>query len=454
MELKLEQYRQKIKRTLSYESVLLEVKGYLTANFAKTLVNTIDDANSKDKIIEIIDKYINDNGIKADGTDSPEQLVNRLYNDMSQFGIITKYITDDNVEEINCNAYNDIEVVSPEGYQKLDKTYKTPEQLQDYAKKIMNIGGITLDESQPIGDGYIYVGVRASAIISPCVDDDIGAAISIRRQRVANITKEQYVNGGSALPDEIDMIADFVKYGVSVAFTGATESGKTTDMVYFLKQIPNDKRIYVMEEDTREINLFKYDTTGRIINRVIHTKTSKSDDPRKNIDMHRLSLAGLRFNPYCIVPAEMRAGEAIDALEAARTGHVVVTGFHSEEAIEGYSRILTMCCMSDTKLSENILLDMIVKAFPIMVFKRKLPDRTRRFMEIFEAEGQTNGIVRGRYLYRFIVEDNIYDNDKVTVVGHHQKEQPISNKLAKKMLDGGAPLSLVKKYAGSDWKPC
>ena len=49
-----------------------------------------------------------------------QQLVNKIHEDMSSFGVITQYIYDKDVEEININAWNDIEVIYPTGLVKLD----------------------------------------------------------------------------------------------------------------------------------------------------------------------------------------------------------------------------------------------------------------------------------------------------------------------------------------------
>ena len=67
----------------------------------------------------------------------------------------------------------------------------------------------------------------------------------------------------------------------------------------------------------------------------------------------------------------MRGAEAMIAQEAARIGHTVITSLHANSARMAYKRILSMCQMSDTKISTQILVSMIVEAFPIMVFKEQ-----------------------------------------------------------------------------------
>lgn len=440
-------------RVLPYENVLREVRDHMAKNYAHLFVSLIGDDRAGEKIMKVIAKYICDNGIRAEEVDDPEELVKRLYNDYSKYGVITEYVGDKNVEEINCNSYEDIEIVRQNGFEKLSAGYAAPQQMQDYAKKIMSIGGITLDEANPTGDGFIGTGIRASAIRYPCVDETVGAVLSIRRQRMAGITRRQLIAGGTAIDEELDLLSDLLRYGVSVVFGGAVGSGKTTDMNYFLRQLPNESRIFVIE-DTRELDLIKRNAEGKVLNRVIHTRTRYSDNKTKNIDMNALLRMGLRFSPDFIVPSEMRGAEAMTAQEAARTGHTVVTSLHTNSAEAAYRRILTMCNMAGGNIRDNLLLDMIIEAFPIIVFKKRLPDHSRRIMEIYEGLGHTDGCIEGRCIYRFVVKDNVYENGRlVRIDGKHEKAGSISPGLARHMMENGAPASLVKRWAAPDWQP-
>jgi pilus assembly protein CpaF len=74
-------------------------------------------------------------------------------------------------------------------------------------------------------------------------------------------------------------------------------------------------------------------------------------------------------------------------------------------------------------------------------------------MEIFEATGQQDGNVIGQTLYQYIITDNVYTDDLPEIKGYHKKIGNISSGLAHQLLDGGAPLSVVKRFAGNDFEP-
>ncbi len=96
---------------------------------------------------------------------------------------MTKYIYDDEVEEINCNSWNDIEIITSNGWSKIDEHFLTPLQCIDMTKKMCQLGGVIIDGSQPTQDSFITQGVRISAIIPPCIDEAVGAVFSIRKQK-------------------------------------------------------------------------------------------------------------------------------------------------------------------------------------------------------------------------------------------------------------------------------
>lgn len=272
-------------------------------------------------------------------------------------------------------------MVTPTGVIKLDEHFSSPQRAVDTIRKMARLGGLVLDNTTPMVDSYLAKGIRISAIIPPNVDKDAGAVFSLRRQRMTKVSREQLLEWGTATNEMLDFLELCVNHGVSVALAGRTSSGKTTDISFLLGSLGNNKRVFTIEE-TRELDLVRTDETGRVLNRVIHVCTK---------DMQEALRKAVRFSPDVIVPAEMRGAEAMIALEAARTGHTVVTSLHANSAYGAYGRILTMCQMSGTTNPVHVLMNMIMEAFPIMVFKKWLPDGTRKMMEIVEAKDDWDG---------------------------------------------------------------
>lgn len=83
-------------------------------------------------------------------------------------------------------------------------------------------------------------------------------------------------------------------------------------------------------------------------------------------------------------------------------------------------------------------MQIMVEAYPVVVFTKQLEDRSRKIMEIVEGEDYTNGTLSYRTLYKYEVADNITDDHgEIHVVGRHKKLQSISDALRKRFLDNG-----------------
>ena len=89
-------------------------------------------------------------------------------------------------------------------------------------------------------------------------------------------------------------------------------------------------------------------------------------------------------------------------------------------------------------MDDAVLMEIMVEAYPIVVFTKQLEDRSRKIMEILEGEDYRDGQLISHTLYKFEVEDNVTDEKgEIHVVGHHRKVGLISDTLKKRLLDNG-----------------
>ncbi len=423
--------KQEIQEQSPYEAVLEQVRNAISKDHADMLAQSITEQSASEAVKRLIGEQITARQLRV-GRLSAQELIDRLYGDMAGFGFLDKYITDPDVEEINGNSWNDIEIVTRSGWRKIPEHFLSPQHAEDTLRKMVRLGGLVLDGTNPIVDSYITQGIRISAMIPPVTDRRSGAVFSIRRQRMTKVIKQQLVEWQTASPEMLNFLSLCVNHGISVGLAGKTGSGKTTDISYLLGTADKSKRIYTIEE-TRELDLFDIDEEGRAQNRVIHTCIRPSDMENADVDMNDLLRKAMRFSPDIIVVAEMRGAEAMTAQEAARTGHVVVTSLHANSARKAYGRILSMCQMSGTNISTGILMGFVAEAFPVMVFKKQMQDGTRRIMEIVEAAGVKDGVVQARTLFRF-------DNGNFVQTGS------ISESLADTLLENGADPAAVSGF--------
>lgn len=432
-----------------YGAILASVRESINSTGAGQLSDKVNPDDVSSTLKAMIRKFLLRQELDSYDRDFVERLTEQIYNDMAGYGCITQYITDDSVEEINCNSWDNIYVVRNGSVERPREHFVSPIQCGDITRRMVRKGGQVIDGTVPICDSYIEKGVRISAIAPPVIEDSKGAAFSIRRQRLRKLTREDLIDSGVALGEELDLLVLCINHGVSVGIAGSTGSGKTSDMNYLLNRVDPVKRIFAIE-DTRELDLDMLDGQRQ----VIYTKTRETGSDKFDVTADKLLKTALRFHPDILVPAEMRGAEAMTAQEAGRTGHTIVTGFHADNAVDAYTRIMTMCKMSGTDLTEDTLMKNIVRAYPIMCFKAQLADGSRRYMQVVEATDYREGKLEYRQLYRFVIRSVDYrDDGKAVIDGHHKSMGHISNRLALRLLENGALPEQIRQYTGPDWSP-
>ena len=428
-----------------YGEILDKLQRIIAKNHSAELAQVLYSEEAEGKLKDLIMRYLNSEQLVAKDLRNISELVDSVYYDMAGMGLLSPYLQDSDVEEINVNGSGGIWVLYKDKKVRLNETFGNPEACANIVRKMSRFGNVIMDGSKPIGDSYISKGVRMSGAIEPCVDPDAGAIASIRKQKPSYITRKNLIVWDTATAEELDFLVLCINNGVSVAIAGATGSGKTADMGYILSCVTLDKRIVTIE-DTRELTLTQFDENGVMLNDVIHLLTKEEPNPITMLDLLKLSL---RLHPEILVPAEMRGKEALTVQEAGRTGHTIVSTLHANSARTAYDRILTMCLEAGTSLSEERLLKNIVEAFPIMLFKMQLPDKSRKYMEVFEATGVKNGEVTGSTLFKYVVDH--YERDGagriIKVVGSHKRMGCISPALAERLLVGGVPQKEIRRFA-------
>ena len=193
------------------------------------------------------------------------------------------------------------------------------------------------------------------------------------------------------LPKTLEEIVQ-LKNGI-VLVTGPTGSGKSSTLAAIIDKMNSEKAFHILtiEDPIEFLHRHKKST--------IHQRELHSDTPT-----FALALRGaLRQAPKVILVGEMRDRETIEiALEAAETGHLVMSTLHTVDASKTVERIVGAFPVSD----QHSVRTRFGKAFRFIVSQRLLPRkdgkgriaaieilkstlRTRDYVEKGEGEGKT-----------------------------------------------------------------
>ena len=435
------------KETLTYDQILEDVQKYCTEKHADKLSGEGSQDEARKLLREFIGQYVISRSYHIEGL-STEELCDTLYEDMAGISFLKKWIYMPGVEEVNINAFDDIEVNMSGGRSmKIPDRFQSPQHAIDVTRRLLNTCGMVIDDTMPSVIGFLDKNIRISVDKTPIVDSEVGINASIRIVNQQSVSREKLTASGSASDEMLDLLTCCVRYGVSVCIAGSTGSGKTTVMSWLLSMVPDNRRLITIEEGSREFDLIKRDKDGHATNSVVHLLTRPHENPSLDIDQDLLLERVLRKHPDVIGVGEMRsAKEALSVAESSRTGHTVVTTIHSNSSESTYRRMMTLA-KRKYNMADEILMQIMVEAYPIVVFTKQLEDGSRKVMQIIEGEDYRDGQLIYRPLYQYDVSDNRTGEDgKITVIGKHRKLGGISDTLKKRMLDNGIPAGKLAPF--------
>jgi twitching motility protein PilT len=193
------------------------------------------------------------------------------------------------------------------------------------------------------------------------------------------------------LPAQLGDIAN-LKNGI-VLVTGPTGSGKSSTLAAIVDRINETQAYHILTiEDPVEF-------MHRHKRSIIHQRELHSDTPSFALALR----AALRQAPKVILVGEMRDKETIEiALEAAETGHLVLSTLHTVDASKTIERVIGVFPLAEQQTIRNRL----AKSFRYIVSQRLLPRkggggrvavmeilistlRTREYVERGEVEGKS-----------------------------------------------------------------
>jgi twitching motility protein PilT len=217
------------------------------------------------------------------------------------------------------------------------------------------------------------------------------------------------------LPAQMRDIVE-IKNGI-VLVTGPTGSGKSSTLAAVIDLINETKyyHIVTIEDPIEFLHMHK--------NSTIHQRELHSDTPNFALALR----AALRQAPKVILVGEMRDRETIEvAMEAAETGHLVLSTLHTIDSAKTVERIIGVF----PKNEEQIIRTRLAQSFRYIISQRLLPkadgsgrvaaieilkatSRTREYIERGETEGKSlldameQGEVEGMQTFDSVIEGMI-----------------------------------------------
>ena len=338
------------------------------------------DADPKDiaaKIEGIVDRVITE-GDLAVTREERQKLVDEMIHDVTGFGPIEPFLKDETITEVMVNGPNHIYIERAGKIERVDTSFLNDEHVLRVIDRIITPIGRRIDETSPRVDARLPDGSRVNAIIAPL--SLVGPVITVRKFSHTPYTVKDLIRFGTATPEMFQFLKACIEARLNIFVSGGTGSGKTTSLNVLSSFIPNDERIVTIE-DAAELQL-----------RQEHVITLESRpanlEGEGEITIRDLLRNAMHMRPDRIIVGECRSGEALDMLQAMKSGQdgSLSTG-HANTPRDMLRRLETMVLMTGYELPLRAIREQIASAVDLIVHTARLKDGTRKVVNITEVYG-------------------------------------------------------------------
>lgn len=447
--------------TKSLEFVTNECRKAIEEQSAK--YRDIDNALEKKEIIKtIIIDYVMDNRplVKGylDGENRPDttKLVNKLVEDITDYGILSDAMVNEDIYEIRCNGKELKVEIKGHVTDLLDKegnivSFESPEQQEIIIRKLL--GDVRLTPKDALVNGRTIEGFRMAAVhssaMSPDPNDPTGDkyhSFVLRKFKKSKMGLGDIVKFGTMSDNMARFLALCTAGGLTFVTVGVTSSGKTTTNNAILQSMPPTTRTLLLQNPS-EIDIRFKDQTGRVYNDVLHLEATEKDNPTPtDATMENLMDMALRLSPTFVCLGEIRTNKEFqNAMKILNAGHPLNSTYHAEDSKGAISRFLTAYLAESGNEPSHLALATLTNLLNIIIVQKIMRDGTRRVIQISEVLGvqednENAPKINDLYLYHIDKEPEYDENGNVkTIFGTHHRVGTLSEKTIRRFqLEGVA----------------
>jgi pilus assembly protein CpaF len=351
---------------------------------------------SEDELTELVKDYVADALETQDwplNESERRQLVDDLIEETIGVGPLAPLLADPAVTDILVNGPHKVFV---ERFGQLESTevcFRDDEHLVRIIGRIAARVGRRIDESSPMVDARLPDGSRVNATLPPVTID--GPTLSIRRFGRRRLRSDDLLRLGMFSPAMLEFLRLAVRGRVNMVVSGGTGSGKSTFLGAMAEAIPQSERIITIE-DAAELQLDQ--------RHVVRMETRPPNiEGQGRIVARDLVVNALRMRPDRIIVGEVRAGEALDMMQAMNTGHDgSLTTIHANTPRDAVARLETMVLMAGIDLPARAIREQAVSAIDIIIQVKRYEDGTRRVQSISELVGMEGDTAQLQEIFRFV----------------------------------------------------
>ncbi|NUU69017.1 CpaF family protein [Enterobacteriaceae bacterium BIT-l23] len=332
------------------------------------------------------------------------ELCELVADEISGYGPLRDLMEDDSISDILVNGPSQIFVERFGQLELSDKKFVNNAQLTDIARRLVARVGRRIDDSQPLVDSRMPDGSRLNVVISPIALD--GTSISIRKFGKGKKTLAELIEFGSMNELMANFLVIASRCRINIIVSGGTGSGKTTLLNAMSQYIGENERVLTLE-DAAELRLQQPHVVR------LETRMASSEN-QGLVTMRHLVVNALRMRPDRIIVGECRGEEAFEMLQAMNTGHDgSMSTLHANSPRDALARLESMVMMSSAALPLSAIRRNIASAVHLIVQVSRLPDGSRKVLNITEVMGMEGDNIVLQDIFSFTASGERNENGRI-----------------------------------------
>lgn len=281
-----------------------------------------------------------------------------VVNQLTGLGPLDNLLLDDTVTEIMVNRPQEVMVERLGRIEAVSSLFVDEAEVLALARRLAARAGRNLNTEHPMTDARLSDGSRITIIIPPVSEH---TSITIRRAPERPPSVADLLNQGALTEEAWEFLAEAVQRRRNLVIAGGAGSGKTHLLRLLLTTIGPHERLVVIE-DVRELPTDRPGVVGL--------------EAGGRFAVHDLIVQALRMRPDRIVVGEVRAGEALDVIEAMASGHPgsALTVHAPGPGQDVVFRLARAALRSGTPLGFEVVCAQILRALDVIVHLERTRD--------------------------------------------------------------------------------
>ncbi|NCA96832.1 MAG: hypothetical protein EOM77_01415 [Bacteroidia bacterium] len=282
------------------------------------------------------------------------------------------------------------------------------DEVHDFLRHVANLGEKHFSYSEPLLD-ISFGRYRLNAVHYSLGRVQNNKATTFSLRIASNSPRIGF--DGSFMPAIVAKILEaLVHGGQSIVIGGQTGTGKTELQKFLLRQIQSNKRIIVID-NVQELTYSSVDAAMDLTSWQVNEHIPQGS-------FQELIRNSLRSHPDWLIVAESRGKEMIEILNAAMTGHPVITTIHAKSDKAMINRMVRMILMNGGESTYDEIMEDVVEHFRYYIFlNKRISDKghiVRYLSSILEYDQENRKMVS-------IFEGDTYHNSYGELTSYTQK---------------------------------